>query len=76
MEENKKQRWIDCYVNWQAFIWAIGVISTIALFAFGVAVTANNSVNDVKQKVETQNNDIQWIKQTLLEIKTDIKEIK
>lgn len=74
--EDKKQKWFDCYVNWQAFIWAVGILSTIALFSFGIAVTANNSVAEVKQKVETQNNDIQWIKQTLLEIKADIKEIK
>lgn len=71
-----KQKLCDKYVNWQAFIWAIGLITIFMMAVIGVAMNAKAESSQALQKLETYKNDIEWIKSALAEIKTDIKEIK
>lgn len=76
MQEEKKQKWSEIFVNWQAFIWAIGILLTLSMVAITASMSAKADVGTVNAKLETQINDNQWIKQTLTEIKSDIKNIK
>jgi hypothetical protein len=76
MSEDKKQKWSDNYVNYYVFIWAIGILTTLIMIAVGASMSAKADVGIVGSKLETQMNDTEWIKQTLSEIKADIKSLK
>jgi hypothetical protein len=76
MSEDKKQKWCDNYVNYYVFIWAIGIVTTLIMIAIGASMSAKAEVGIVGAKLETQMNDTEWIKQTLSEIKSDIKSLK
>lgn len=76
MSEDKKQKWCDSYVNYYVFIWAIGILTTLIMIAIGTSMSAKADVSVIGAKLETQMNDTEWIKQTLSEIKADIKSLK
>lgn len=76
MPEDKKQKWSEIFVNWQTFVWAISILSTLIMVAIGASMSAKADVGTVNAKLETQINDTQWIKEALTEIKSDIKNIK
>lgn len=76
MSEDKKQKWCDNYVNYYVFIWAIGILTTLIMVSVGASMSAKAEVSVVGSKLETQINDTEWIKQTLTEIKEDIKSLK
>jgi hypothetical protein len=74
--KEKIQKLCDSYVNYYVFIWAIGVLTTLIMVAIYASMGARAEVGMVSSKLETQVNDTEWIKQTLVEIKTDIKALK
>ena len=73
--KNTKQKLVDSYVNWYAFTWAVGILLTLILLSVSLATSAKDLADSNKNKVDVQNSDIQWIKSTLLEIKTDVKSL-
>jgi hypothetical protein len=73
---DKIQKLCDNYVNYYVFIWAVGILTTLILVAVSASMSAKADVGVVNAKLETQMNDTEWIKQTLSEIKSDIKSLK
>lgn len=60
MENNKK------FVKFPVFIWAIGILLTLFIFALSMGIKAAADTNNLKTEVGSQ----------LSEIKTDVKWIK
>lgn len=76
MSEETKQKLINSFVTYQIFIWAIGILFTLIMVAITASMSAKADVGNVNAKLETQINDNQWIKETLKEIRSDIKNLK
>jgi hypothetical protein len=72
----KLQKLCDSYVSYYIFFWAVGIITAGIGFSVALAMSAKADTSVVNSKLETQINDTQWIKQTLSEIKNDIKALK
>ncbi len=73
----EKNKWYNDFVTWQVFIWVMAGV--FCLLILGVrtsmeakadAVSAKNTAENNNQKIQT---DIEWIKSSLIEIKSKLK---
>ena len=71
-EEKTRQKWVDTYVNWVVFSWAIGILMTLLLsgMAISLSAKAENSeligrVNVIDVRYEDTQKNIQDIKDKL-----------
>ena len=60
----------------KAIMWALGVIVALSAVFGGMFLSVNNKVEASETIIQENKTDVKWIRQTLQEMRDDIKEVK
>lgn len=71
---------VDTRVSWQVFVWAIGILIVIIGIAINYSLSANTKsdetakqTSEIKGDIKAINTSLNFIQNSLVEIKQDIK---